>query len=222
MKHDLSNPFVIGIAASTVIVTGCASKCEETQARSTTGECVDVGQVDPNDQCKQDYNLTGEIEFTTLDFTTFAWAELNNGTVLILGFPDDRENETDACSLIEQHVTGTFWWHDGAIVELRIRGEWSEGGQVEINDNSTPSDSAITMNVATSVMDEWNDLALGGSAQLAPVSIGESIDLSDIQTISSTGGLSSSVTKACYCPSVVEFWGVVPPEETGDTDSDEL
>jgi hypothetical protein len=169
-----------------------------------------------------EYSLQGEVESTPLNFTTFAWSELNNGSVLALGFPHNRENEADACTLIEQHISGEFWWHDGAIAELRIQGDWEAGGQIEITDNPTQSDSSVTMNLATSVMDEWNDFALSGSAQLAPLSIGETINLSEVETLSSTGGLTSTEIGACYCPSVREFWGVVPPEETGDTDSDEI
>gem|GEM_PF-4903526 len=218
----MSNRILFLAPLLSLLHIGCGKTCDSSQHTSTPSDCSDTGAGLQDSECKIEYSLAGELESTALNFTTFAWAELNNGSVLVLGFPEDRENKTDACSLIEEHVSGSFWWHDGAITELRISGEWESGGQFAITDNPADSDNPLNINLVTSVMDEWNDYALGGSALLEPFSVGEPIIMTEIETISETGGLRSTGLTACYCASVRAFWDVVPPDDTNDSDSDDL
>lgn len=205
------------ILLSVALFSGCGSApCDEGQARAGDGTCIDLNGDE--ERCDRDSLLSSDIEESERSFTSFAYSELDNGTVLVLGFEDER----DGCQVVQDHVEGRKWWHDGAIAEARFYGDWAAGGEVEVSDQPEATEHPLSMNLTISVMDEGREESIDGEATLAAITLGEPLEISELTASFESGAAAADTIRACHCPDVARFWDVVPPEETGDTDTDPL
>ena len=194
-----------------VIATGFGLAC--------SGESCPVGEIRGSDggcyrdptyvvaDCLTEIPLSGSVRSQEMAVNAFAFVETGENGFALIGFQRDQ----DACSVVENHVTGFEYWHDGLVVDMSIRGSFEEGEVLELVTSTAQEPLSPEMSIRVAETDEWVEKTLAGEARVSRWSPGEILEIEVAEAVFEEGSLSGQI-RACHCPELDGFWEVLAPD----------
>ena len=190
-----------------VLLVACqGNPCPVGELQGADGNCY----RDPlyrESSCATDEPLVGEIRDASMALNSFAYVQLEERGWTIIGFERDK----DACAVVEDHVAGTEFWHDGLVVDMSLRGLFSQEGTVEVVESTSEKREDAHMSIRVALTDEWQERSHSGQAEVRLYEPKSRLELS-FSGVEFRGGRLEGDAWACYCPDLVDFWEILAPD----------
>lgn len=202
--HRLSSISVVALVGGTLACS--QAPCPVGEIQASDGACY----RDPTfivADCLTDSPLTGSVRSQEMAVNAFAFVEAGEKGLALIGFQRDQ----DACSVVENHVSGFEYWHDGLVLDMSIRGDVVEGAKLEIVTSTSQQAESPEMSVRVAETDEWVEKTVSGHAEVNAWIPGELLELDVAEAVFENGELSGRI-QACYCPDLEGFWEVLAPD----------
>jgi hypothetical protein len=137
----------------------------------------------------------------------FAYVEVGQKGLALIGF----EGEKDACQIVEAHVAGTDFWHDGLVLDLSVFGDIQAGATLQLVEAIQQDPDALEMSIRVAETDVFQVASLAGSATVSSFSPGSELRISAVNAVFEAGALEGEI-KACHCPDLKRFWEIEAPD----------
>lgn len=186
---------------------GCSPEsCPEGEIRGSDGEC----HRDPTfvtSDCLTEAPLSGTVRETPMAVNAFAFVEAGEEGIALIGF----ERTQDACSVVENHVSGFEYWHDGLVLDMSLRGDFEVGSVLELVESTAQQPLEPEMAIRVAETDEWVEKSQQGQALVTQWMPGELLQL-EITDAKFEQGMLEGDIRACYCPDLDVFWDILAPD----------
>jgi hypothetical protein len=192
--------------ASLLVACGDSASCPDGFVLAADGECYDdPGSVDS--KCLTDEPLAGSVMGQTMAVNAFAYVSVEEHALALIGF----QGQKDACKIVEEHVAGTVFWHDGLVLDMSIFGRVEEGATMPLVSGISQNPESLEMSIRVAETDVFQVASLAGSATVVAFSEGEELFLSPVSAEFEEGYLVGDI-KACHCPDLKLFWDIEAPD----------
>ena len=189
------------------VLVGCSGDpCPEGEVQGSDGNCYD----DPlyqESSCGTADPLDGEIRGEAMALNSFAYVRLEESGWALIGFERDK----DACAVVEDHVSGKEFWHDGLVADMSLRGVLTQGGSVEVVENTSEKREDPHMSLRVALTDEWEERSHSGAADVLVYEPQQRLELR-FTGVEFHGGRLDGDALACYCPDLAVFWEILAPD----------
>lgn len=202
--HRLRSPTIL---AALGWLSACAGDaCPVGEILGSDGSCY----RDPTfvvTECLTETPLSGSVRDQDMAVNAFAFVEAGEKGLALIGF----QREQDACSVVENHVSGFEYWHDGLVLDMAIRGELQEGSRLDLVPSTSQQVEDPEMSIRVAETDEWVERSVSGEAQVKAWVPGELLEI-EVPEVDFEGGALSGQIRACHCPDLEGFWEVLAPD----------
>jgi hypothetical protein len=190
-----------------LLVFACnGSECPTDFVLAADGTC----HADPTvsgPTCLTEVPLTGTVMNQSMAVNAFAYVDVGDQALALIGFQDQK----DACRIVEDHVAGTVFWHDGLVLDMSIFGDIEAGVTIPLVETVRQDPEDLEMSIRVAETDVFQVASLAGSATVSSYTPQGILHIQAVQAEFQAGALEGEI-KACHCPDLIRFWEIEAPD----------
>ena len=157
--------------------------------------------------CLTKVPLAGTVMDQSMAVNAFAYVEVGDQALALIGF----QGQKDACRIVEEHVEGTVFWHDGLVLDMSIFGDLEAGATIPLVETVRQDPEDLEMSIRVAETDVFQVASLSGSANVLSYTPQGVLHIQSVQAEFQAGSLEGEI-KACHCPDLKLFWEIEAPD----------